>query len=173
MQTKSPQELTQAWLKELLHYDPATGVFTWRVQRGNRASGSVGGAPNNAGYIQLRVDKCNYLAHRLAFLYMTGAWPEHEIDHINGVRNDNRWANLRDVSRQQNAHNIGTPPSSNTSGLLGASWVKTRACWRATIGLNMRTRTIGFFPTAEQAHAAYLKAKDELHPTHQRLRVAA
>lgn len=86
MQDKSPQNLTQSRLKELLHYDPETGVFTRRTTRGGCASGTIAGTPHVAGYRSLYVDRAHYLAHRLSFLYMTGAFPKGDVDHINGVR---------------------------------------------------------------------------------------
>lgn len=166
-------QLTQSRLKELLDYEPETGIFRWKVARGAARVGGVAGYEMDAGYIQLSIGNKHYFAHRLAFLWMTGAWPEHEIDHIDGDRGNNRWANLRDVIRQENAHNIGTARCNSTCGFLGASWSRKRGMWQAKITVNRKTVWLGYFPTAEQAHAAYLKAKDELHPTHQRLRVAA
>ena len=167
---KSHQNLTQARLKELLHYDPETGIFTRLVARGGYPAGSVAGAAHIAGYFSIIVDYKPYLAHRLAFLWMTGTLPEGDVDHINGARGDNRWLNLRTVTRQSNMHNIGGVPRHNTSGLLGASWDKRAGKWRGFITLNNLYVHLGHHPTPELAHAAYLKEKDELHPTHMRLR---
>lgn len=165
-------QLTQSRLKELLDYDPETGVFRWKVARGGRANkvGAVAGATSGGGYRQICIDYTYHKSHRLAFLWMTGAWPEHEVDHINGVRDDNRWVNLRHATRHENVRNIGPHRANNTSGFIGVSWNKGRGRWSASIGLNSRVRCIGYFPTPELAHAAYLKAKDQLHPTHMRLR---
>jgi hypothetical protein len=168
---KSQKILTQARVKELLHYDPETGIFTRRVRVCNQAAGKVAGCIHNQGYWQIVVDRKVYLAHRLAVLYMTGAWPEADVDHMNGDRSDGRWENLRCVPHQSNQHNIGGVPAHNTSGLLGASWDKRKGCWRAFITLNSKYVHLGYHPTAEAAHAAYLKAKNELHPSHLRLRV--
>src|SRR5690606_34614864 len=95
--------LTQQRLKELLYYDPETGIFTRLVGRsGPRArAGDVAGSDNGKGYIRIYVDGRPYKAHRLAWFYMHGEWPE-EIDHRNGERADNRLSNLRPVTRQQN-----------------------------------------------------------------------
>lgn len=170
-------QLTQSRLKELLDYEPETGVFRWKVVAGRgpcrRNPGDVAGSVGLGGYVTIRFGGKSYYAHRLAFLWMTGAWPEHEVDHIDGVRTDNRWMNLRETSRKTNAHNTGGLRANNTSGLVGASWHKQSGRWRAAITLNNRVIHIGLFATIELAHAAYLKAKDELHPTHRRLRSAA
>jgi len=167
------EQLTQSRLKELLHYDPETGIFTRRVGRGPSKAGARVGSRNSCGYIQITIDYRNYHAHRLAFLYMTGALPEQQVDHINGVRNDNRWANLRDVSANCNHRNIGGPMKNNTSGFLGVCWDKNWNSWKASITVARRSVNLGRFPTPELAHTAYLKAKDKLHPTHLRLREAA
>jgi hypothetical protein len=81
-------------LRELLSYDPKTGMFTWRIRSARRVHiGDVAGGVNGRGYLTIRVDGRQYLAHRLAFLHMTGSWPKKEhIDHINMDRADNRWA---------------------------------------------------------------------------------
>ena len=170
---KSQKILTQVRLKELLYYDPDTGIFTRRVCRGGRAiSGSVANAERKDGYHLVCVDSHTYYAHRLAVFYMTGTWPEELVDHINGVRGDNRWHNLRVASRSENAQNI-IKPKHNTSGLIGAQWNKQAGKWRSEIWINNKAKFLGYHPTAEAAHAAYLKAKDELHPTHLRLREVA
>lgn len=171
-QDNSPQNLTQARLKELLHYDPETGIFTWLVIANNNKAlvGTVAGSLNKPGYMMIGVDRKRYLAHRLAFLYMTGEWPSEQVDHINGERTDNRWCNLRAATEGENKHNIGGPPRTNTSGYLGVSWDKSRGKWRAHIYLRNVQHHLGRFTTPEAAHAAYLAAKDKLHPTHRRLR---
>lgn len=166
MSTTNPtKELTQARLKELLHYDPETGIFTWKVARGfgptRRNPGDVAGAVYGNGSHYIVVDRQSHPSHRLAFLWMTGAWPEHDVDHINGDRLDNRWINM---------HNRGRANKNNKSGLLGVSWSKQKSNWIAQIVADGRTHRLGCFTTPELAHAAYLKAKDDLHPTHMRLR---
>lgn len=162
--------LTQERLKEVLHYDPETGIFTAKVTRGNRLAGRAVGCDNGDGYLQIRIDNRLYFAHRLAFLWMTGVQPKHQIDHINGVRSDNRWPNLRDLPVAENAHNIGGPRRDNTSGFVGTWYDKRENRWASAIQVHRKRRYLGYFDTPELAHAAYLKAKDELHPTHQRLR---
>lgn len=162
--------LEQVELWRLLDYNPDTGVFTARVRRGKRRAGEIEGCLTPDGYVQITINGRHALAHRLAFVWMTGACP-HEVDHINGVRDDNRWANLREASRAHNMQNLGAAKRSNrTSGLLGCHLIKHTGRFAAQITVNKKVRHLGSFDTAEQAHAAYLKAKHELHPTHQRLR---
>ena len=99
--------LTQARLKELLHYDPETGAFTWRVDRTNgRRAGDLAGSTRE-GHITIGVEGTQYYAHRLAVLYMTGKWPKAgmHVDHINRQKADNRWCNLRVVSHSKNMRN--------------------------------------------------------------------
>lgn len=102
-------ELTHARLLELLHYDPDFGEFRNRVRRGmtGRAGAVSGNARHSGGYRQMQVDGVVYLCHRLAWFYMTGGWPPPglEIDHINRDRTDNRWSNLRVVTRSFNSSN--------------------------------------------------------------------
>ena len=164
--------LTQSELRALLDYNPDTGAFTWRNGRSNMATGAVAGTNHNQGYVQVSVGDKLYLAHRLAFLWMTGEWPAYQVDHINGDRADNRWINLRNATNQENAHNHGELPRHNTSGFLGVSYYKRDGSWQGRIQVDGRKRHLGYFATPELAHAAYLKAKHELHPTHQRLRQA-
>jgi hypothetical protein len=100
-------ELTQERLKELLHYDPETGIFTNLTQRGGHAKkGAVAGTKNSIGYVCIRIDYDQYRAHRLAWLYVYGEFPEKFIDHMNEIRDDNRIINLRLATHQENLHNI-------------------------------------------------------------------
>jgi hypothetical protein len=100
-------ELTQDRLRELLDYDPDTGIFTWMVNRrgGKAAVGVVAGSRNTDNYVSITVDGEEYLAHRLAFLYMTGAFPPKQVDHINTAKSDNRWCNLRACTSKEQMDN--------------------------------------------------------------------
>lgn len=154
------RELTAQRLRELLRYDPETGVFTRRVKTSARTFvGKVAGAASSGGYLQIRVDSARYLAHRLAWLYMNGEWPKQCIDHINGIRTDNRITNLRDVSSGVNAQNVHN--SKGRSGLVGVS--VHRHGFVAFIGKNHSVTYLGIFKTAEEARAAYIVAKRQLH----------
>lgn len=148
-------------VRELLDYDPNTGVFVWRVQRrGTNGIGSVAGTPSD-GYCQIGIDRRTWKAHILAWLWMTGAWPTHEVDHINGVRDDNRWVNLRDGSNGVNMRNIVAPPKNNTSGFRGVS--RHQGGWQARLQVEGKRLRLGTYPTPEEASAAYWAAKAEYH----------
>lgn len=159
--------LTQQRLREVLSYDPETGAFVWLVQPNGRVQvGQAAGNLNPYGYVQIKIDRVLYRAHRLAWLYMNGEWPRQEqIDHINGVRNDNRWKNLREVSRSFNLQNRRTPNRRNASAkMLGVSQRCAGGGFQARIRYNGKEQRLGTFDTAELAHQAYLKAKRTLHP---------
>jgi hypothetical protein len=160
-------ELTQERLRELLHYDPETGVFTALKDRFGLKAGSVAGTKHNNGYTQLDIDGRRYLTHRLAWFWTYGEWPK-QIDHINRVRNDNRIANLRSVTQAVNALN-GSIRSTNTSGAVGVS-VRYNADgtprWRAYINFNYRQHFIGQFKSKEGAilvRAVALKGIEKAH----------
>ena len=164
--------LTQSRLKQLLHYDPETGVFTWRVSPCNRVrTVSVAGSLGMKGYRRIRIDRSNYFAHRLAWLYMHGQFPCDKTDHINGVKDDNRIANLRAATDAQNSQNRAKQ-SNNTSGIPGVYWSSKNKKWCAMIGINRRRKYIGYFDDPEAAHAAYLAAKAELHTFNPTVRAA-
>jgi len=128
--------LTQSELKELLDYNPGTGVFVWKVCRNWKAkSGDVAGFLHHTGYWYIRINYRRYLAHRLVWLYVHGCWPEEEIDHINHVRDDNRIINLREASRQDNCKNASLSKI-NTSMINGVSWNSRDKKWRVDIRNN-------------------------------------
>lgn len=154
--------ITYARVMEQLSYDPETGELRWKVPSCNSVkAGNVAGALAPDGYRCIKLGPKIFGAHRLAWFIVHGEWPDGEIDHINGIRDDNRIANLRDISRQGNVHN--RRKSWSASGYLGVS--RNHGRWRASISVNGRTITIGNFGTPEEAHAAYLEAKRRLHPT--------
>lgn len=158
--------LTQARLQELLDYDPQTGAFTWRADAGRfgriKAGSRAGGLDKTTGYMQLRVDGERYLQHRLAVLHVTGQWPSNDVDHIDCVRTNNRWTNLRDVPRQVNAQNIRRPHRDNKTGHLG---VRRSAHGRflAELFVNGANRHLGCFDTPDGAHQEYLRQKRMHH----------
>lgn len=157
------QNLTAERLRELLQYDPETGVFSWRAPRRGVRPGRTGNVRPD-GYMRIGVDGINYLAHRLAWLYVTGSWPSTEVDHRDGNPSNNQFANLRDVSQQTNIENMRAATKGNrTSGLLGVSYHRRDSLWRARIRINGKDHTIGYFKTPEAAHAAYLEVKRQRH----------
>ena len=161
--TDSKQELTAERLRELLDYDPATGVFTRKVRTTNRIKvGDVAGYLRNDGYIRIKIDGRMHLAHRLAWLYVKGESPPDQIDHRNGIKTDNRIANLRLATHIENMHNRRKPHADNKTGFLGVS--PSYGMFQARIGVNGKIKHIGTFPTPEEAHAAYVQAKRQLHP---------
>ena len=157
--------LTQKKLKELLHYDAETGVFTWKVFRGGGAAkvGDAAGWETDLGYKKICLFRKHYAAHRLAWLYMTGKWPTDEIDHKNGIRDDNRFCNLRESDRATNMQNQCRAQASNkSSGVLGA--YKWGNKYIAKINARNKVYYLGLFDTAELANDAYMQAKRRLHP---------
>ena len=158
-------QLTHERLLEVLHYDPDTGVFTWKVAVGSKIkAGKTAGSLTSNGYICIGIDCTHYQVHRLAWFYVKQAWPNNQIDHINGVRGDNRLVNLRDVNNSENAQNTRNPRSSNNSGFLGVNIFKRDKTFQAQITVNGKKKHLGYFTTATVAHEAYLTAKRELHP---------
>lgn len=153
--------LTAARLRELLHYDPETGFFTSKRGAGRVPTGARSGGLKSQGYRYIEIDGVKHKEHRLAWLYVTGEWPEHTIDHINGVRDDNRFMNLRDVSRSINKQNTRSSYACNPSGFLGVS--RHQHLWQASIQINRKQKYLGRFKTPEEAHEAYLSAKRLLH----------
>jgi HNH endonuclease/AP2 domain len=126
-------------------YDPSTGCVT-------RADG-LAARRSPDGYLRISLNGSGLLAHRVAWLLMTGAWPLGEIDHINRVKHDNRWCNLRDVSKSTNQQN---------RAVRGIKRHRSGR-WEARIRAQGAALYLGVFDTPEQAHEAYLEAKRRLH----------
>ena len=157
-------DLSAERLRSLLSYSAETGAFTWRVSASPRVScGKPAGRPDRRGYVIITVDGKSRYAHRLAWLYVNGEWPTQQVDHINGIKSDNRIGNLRDISASANTQNQIRPQRGSTTGLLGVSKAKDRRKFRACIKVSDCTVCIGSFDTAESAHAAYIEAKRALH----------
>lgn len=156
--------LTQARLKELLDYDPVTGIFRRKsVPAGCHcyAVGDVCGEKFGEGYVRLRLPQGRYQAHRLAWLYMTGSWPVGQIDHINGKKDENRFSNLRDVSSAFNTQNVTAARSNSKTGFLGVTPLRDK--FRATIRVDGKQYSLGVYATPELAFAAYVAAKRDMH----------
>lgn len=150
--TKAP--LTHDRLKQLLDYDPATGIFTRRIKTSNHCNPhGVAGSKDTLGYLRLSLDGCVVLAHRAAWFYVHGVWPRDIIDHINGVKDDNRLSNLREATRQQNGFNRGKN-SNNKSGFKGVRQ-RESGRWEAYITVKRKRITIGLYDRPQEASAAY------------------
>ena len=151
--------LTQERLREVLHYNPNTGVFTWLLPIGRRVkAGNVAGCANTTRR-SIKLDSTRHLAHRLAWLYMTGSFPKQQIDHIDGDPRNNAFPNLRDIPNSINAQNRRKASVDSKTGLLGVSYSKQKRKWIAQICLNGKNRSLGHYCTPELAYAAYLIAK--------------
>lgn len=147
-----------------LKYDHTTGIFTWKInKKGPAKVGMVAGAAHGKGYTTIRINGQDYLAHRLAWMIFHGSLREEEqIDHINLDRKDNRISNLRKATNEENCRNTKTR-SHNISGLKGAHLDKRNGKYRARITINGKQEWLGYFKTAEEAHAAYKKKAEEMH----------
>jgi len=157
--------ITQQQVRRLFNYDPDTGVFTRLIRTANcNKAGDIVGY-NQRPYLAVEIQEQSYLLHRLAFLWMTGEFPLHSIDHINGISTDNRWSNLRAVTHAQNLQNERTARSNNKNGFLGVSeHHRLRGRFQARITISGKRIYLGLFNSAEDAHAAYLSAKRKYHP---------
>lgn len=153
--------LTQNFLKTLIHYDPKTGHFTWilRLKR-NFVDDKPLGLKNPKGYIIIRFMGEYYRAHRLAWFYMTGEWPKSQIDHDNNIKSDNRWLNLREADNQLNHYNLNKPKN-NTSGAKGVRKLK-HGKFSARIKHNQKEIHIGTYDTLELASNAYFEKSKQL-----------
>jgi len=143
--------LTQERLKTLLEYCPDTGEFLWRTQKGRCKSGARAGATDTYGYRVIRLDGILYKAHRLAWLYAYGCWPDGLLDHINRNPSDNRLANLREATQSENMHNA---KRRSRSGVPGVRWREERGRWVAQIRIGYRTHVLGSFVSKDEAIAA-------------------
>jgi len=164
--------ITQSELKRICEYNPETGEFVRIIKRSWKGKEyPCRSLPNSKGdswgYLQLNIDRKVYKVHRLIFLYMTGEFPTVDVDHINGDRTDNRWINLRLVTRQDNLRNMGLRQS-NTSGITGVSYCTTKKTWEAYIGAGNTRLRLGHYKTKEEAVLARKVAESKLdyHPNH-------
>lgn len=157
--------LTQARLKELLDYNPETGLVTRLVCTANRHKvGEIVGAKGARGYLQATIYSKKYMLHRLIWLWVHGVWPTNDVDHRDRNRANNKLGNLREATRSENNHNSGLSRA-NWSGFKGVAWDKNRCLWVATICAAGKSHRLGRFKTPEAASEAYLAAKKIYHPT--------
>lgn len=139
---KANDVVKKEFLEKLLKYDPETGVFTWRVSpaRNVKAGRVAGGLVE--GYRKIGIDGKSYAAHRLAFVLM-GEEPPLFVDHLNGVRSDNRWKNLAPSNPMENGMNRRLN-ANNSSGCTGVYWVESREVWHSQIKVNTKTIHLAF-----------------------------
>lgn len=150
-------DLSAEYVRTLFDYDPSTGLLRHRKRHGVVA-GATAGTIDKAGYVRVKINQRVFLAHRIIWLLVTGAWPEGEIDHANGTRSENRWANLRQATKSQNRANT-TGPIRGT--LKGAYRYEGDRKWRSQIRANGRNRHLGYFESEVEAHSAYVAAARE------------
>lgn len=150
-------KLTRKILKTYLNYNAKTGVWRWVRSTPNSSAkaGALAGNINNTGYLTISIFGRAYLAHRLAWFYVKGRWPKHDVDHKNTKRDDNRFRNLRAATKSENLGN-SKKRKDNKTGYKGVSF--RRGKWVAYIGLAGRNRFLGSFSAPEKAHVAYLAA---------------
>jgi hypothetical protein len=147
---------TPARVQTLLHYNPRTGIFTWRIQRGCRLAGSRAGSMRREWRV-INIDGKSYPASSLAIVWMQKRWPQNIVDHRNNIHNDDRWSNLREATRRQNSYNCRVRGGKHSS-LKGVSWHKLAGKYQAQIKVNYRQIYLGLFSTERAAHLAYRAA---------------
>ena len=146
--------------KQILNYNPETGDFTYIQKRKRMNIGDKAGALNKAGYIQLNLFGKVYAAHRVAFLYMIGSWPVGVVDHKDTNTSNNKWSNLRDVTKTVNNRNKNIQKN-NKSGVTGVSWNTREKRWVATICVESKSLCLGYFKFFEDAVLARMTAEKE------------
>lgn len=154
---KNNYGITAEYVRSVLDYNPKTGVLIWIRKKSKYSKvkpGSIAGYKNNKHYNRVYISNKHYLEHRIIWLWMTGEWPKLEIDHINGNKSDNRWCNLREVTKSQNTWNR-KKLKNNTTGYIGVYHIKKSNKYSAIINL-------GTFDTPEKAAVAYNKAAARL-----------
>ena len=162
MTLKNRNDLTTDRLREVLSYDPETGLFHWKISTSQLKAGAIAGCPTSKGYIRIKIDRHTYAAHRLAWLYVYGVWPAKQLDHRYGVRDDNRIGELREATNAENAQNRKLRRD-NKSGHQGVTWSPRERRWKASIKSLGENRNLGSFATLEEAVAARQAAKAQLH----------
>lgn len=155
--------LTYERLRQVLTYSPESGQFFWNIRTGPRAKvGAPAGGKTKKGYAYISIDGKGYMAHRLARMYIDGQMPAAQVDHINGIRHDNRAANLRHATNTTNLQNLRTARSDSKSSVMGAHRL-TNGRWQARITVHGNRKSLGTHATAELAGNAYIAAKRLLH----------
>lgn len=156
-------DLTADRVRELFNYDSHTGLLSRRVSRKIKNPSTKIGWKTKEGYLRLSIDKRCYYAHRIIWLWITGYWPNNEIDHINCQHDDNRIVNLREVDSRMNKENLRGPRSDNKCGLLGVHLRNDTNKYEAKIKAGDKRISLGSFKNKEDAYNAYLSAKRKHH----------
>lgn len=151
------ESLKHERLVELLSYSPDTGIFSWKQSIGRVKKGQEAGWLSWNGYIKIAMDNKDYPSHRLAWFYVYKEWPKEDLDHIDGLRTNNRISNLREATRSQNLQNK-RKQRNNASGFIGVSFNKERNKWDARLKAQGKQICLGLFKTAEEAAQAYEEA---------------
>lgn len=154
--------ITQSRLKEILHYDPETGIFTRKIRCCNGRFGVIRTSPSPSGYYRIMINSIRYYAHKLAWLYIYGELPTGNLDHINRIRTDNRISNLRIASNSQNCMNC-TIYSSNTSGQKGVNFSKKHNTWIVRCRVNNIRYYLGCYKNKEDAINIYIAFAKHVH----------
>ena len=155
-------KLTQARLKEILEYNPESGLFKWKTALKNHKRGWFKGSLGGTGDLYIGVAMMKYKAHRLAYLYMKGSFPLEVIDHIDGDRANNKWGNLRACSQSENAYN-SRMMSNNTSGYKGVSWRDSGKKWCVRVSVKGNYKSFGSFEDYELACLVADEVRDKYH----------
>lgn len=155
-------KLTQAELKELLEYNPDTGLWKWHTPKGSCKKGWFCGSRSIGGYLDIKIRGKSYRTHRLAFLFMEGAFPPDLVDHIDGDTANNKWHNLRHCSYSGNNRNTRLP-NTNTSGYKGVSRREGRSTWTVRLSVAGKTRNFGCYKDLELAALVAEEAREKYH----------
>lgn len=144
-------------LNLLLRYEPETGLIYWIAKGKGKIKKKAAGTLLHSGYLGICIGSKRWQAHRIAWALHNGAWPKDQIDHINGIKTDNRACNLREATNSQNGKNLGLSKA-NKSGIKGVSFEKYTGKWKSTIRVDGKSISIGRFSTVEEAQKAREKA---------------
>jgi HNH endonuclease len=165
--TMPAPDLTAEQAREMLSYDPKTGILRWKVERYRKHAGDIAGClalkkSKNYRWVNISVNYHRYKAHRVIWLMMTGSWPKEEVDHKDNDGWNNKWSNLREATHLQNGKNLKLKKN-NTSGVSGVRFIPKRGCFSARIWVNYKEKFLGHFKTLDAATIARNEASKKYH----------